>query len=393
MSAPLRILWLTETHPPSRGGMACSSDRIVEGLRTAGVTVDVFHLGAPGLDVVVEHKRGGCLVRVPAGDDPGHCLHRAWLAARGLGHPWTHVLAFGGDGPLLAGPVFAAFLQAPLVVLFRGNDLDVALFAPRRMDTVRRAIEAAAAVCVLTRDHAWKLQRLFPAAPVHRIPNGIDLESFSPLATETARAQQWRAQTVAPGRRTIGVVGQLKAKKGVALLLQALCVSGVAERLHLHLVGDADPALTALLAELPPTATVTHQPFVDRLGLLSVYPAFDLVCVPSFYDGMPNVLLEAMALGIPVLGANAGGMPDVIEPGTSGLLFDVGDVAGCATALRSAVDLDDEARAALGKAAHARIAAAFTGAQEIEGYRSLLAQTARGSTPAAAPVPPLWRVG
>ena len=66
--------------------------------------------------------------------------------------------------------------------------------------------------------------------------------------------------------------------------------------------------------------------------------------LPSFYDGLPNVLVEAAALGVPLLASRAGGMADVLEDGRTALLFEPGDEAGCSWALERAVRVAGVAR-------------------------------------------------
>jgi glycosyltransferase involved in cell wall biosynthesis len=86
---------------------------------------------------------------------------------------------------------------------------------------------------------------------------------------------------------------------------------------------------------------------------------------------MPNVLVEAAALGIPLIAARTGGMADVLEDGETALLFDPGDEAGCIWTLGRAAASDDVRRAEMG-AGRARAGAEL----ETERYLEALAQTA-----------------
>src|SRR5262249_44812375 len=149
----------------------------------------------------------------------------------------------------------------------------------------------------------------------------------------------WRAAHVAPGRRVLGLFGHLKRKKGGAFFLDALqgCMS--AERLHLLVVGEVEPDLLASLQALPPSSAWTHVPFLDRYELLRWYAACDAVAIPSLYDGMPNVALEAGALGIPVLGSTAGGLADLLVDGDSTLAFAPGDTYACRRAIDAAAEM------------------------------------------------------
>jgi glycogen synthase len=83
---------------------------------------------------------------------------------------------------------------------------------------------------------------------------------------------------------------------------------------------------------------------------------------------MPNVLVEAMALGIPLLAARTGGMADVLEDGRTALLFDPGDEAGCSWALGRAAALDERRLAALGEACRAFATRELDAGLESERY-------------------------
>ena len=132
----------------------------------------------------------------------------------------------------------------------------------------------------------------------------------------------------------LGLFGQLKAKKGGVFLLDALQRSGVADQFHLLLAGWMEPDMEAWLAGHEIDHTVL--PFLDRYELLPWYAACDWIAIPSFYDGLPNVLVEAAALGIPMVASRVDGMADVLSDGETAFLFAPGDEARCAWALQRA---------------------------------------------------------
>src|SRR5690349_17332838 len=112
----LRVLWLTENYPPQRGGMSQSCDRIVHSLRTSGVWIDVVHFSARYQTWQVERKLHGRLFTCPLDEDPAYALNLFWnLLQRAEKISYTHVVTFGGIVPMLAGPIYAAWLHAPLV--------------------------------------------------------------------------------------------------------------------------------------------------------------------------------------------------------------------------------------------------------------------------------------
>jgi glycosyltransferase involved in cell wall biosynthesis len=129
-------------------------------------------------------------------------------------------------------------------------------------------------------------------------------------------------------------------------------------------------------------------PFRDRFDLLPLYAACDLVVVPSFYDGLPNVVLEAAALGIPLLASNAGGMADLLVDGENAIRFEAGDAHDCRRAIMHAATIDDAALRALGARAQAAVIEHFNVEREAQRYVEVLrscfgSAAARGGAVAA----------
>ena len=359
--------------------MAWSCDRIVRGLRHRDVTVDVVHLTTATDRWSATTTTGGSHRRIPLGDDPEHALRRAFaeLAAVAPDPGWTHIVAFGGTWPMLAAPVWAAWLALPLVTLLRGNDFDTGVLSLRRRAATVDCLTRSAVVCTVARSQARLVATLVPGVEVRVVANGIDLTDWVALPSERERARAWRAQHVAEGRRTIGLVGHLKAKKGTDWFVDRIDDTGLADRVHLVLAGETDEATARRLADPPLGLAATHLGFLDRFELLSVLPACDLVAVPSFYDGLPNVALEAAGLGVPLLCSDAGGLADLVGDGVEGFRFPAGDAAGATQAIVRSIEAGRPRLEALGAAARRRVEADFGAEREIDGYLDLLAATAR----------------
>ena len=372
----LRPLWLTETYPPSRGGMAESCDRLVRGLRAAGVSVDLGHfLRRPGAAAVTERQEGGRLWGWPVDDDPAHALNLAFEQVAAEAAAPTHVVAFGGYLPMLAGPLYAAWLGVPLVTLIRGNDFDANVFTPRRRDVLHQALSRSALVVSVASDKARRIAALYPELTVRTIANGIELDRWDALPSDRTRADALRV----PGRRTIGLFGQLKRKKGALFLLDALRRSGRADAFHVLLAGWLDPELEAWLGEAG--LSIDVRPFADRYDLVHLYLACDVVAIPSFYDGMPNVMVEAAALGVPLLASRVGGMADWLTDDEDGLLFAPGDRAAAGWALERAASLGDADLRAVGEAGRELVRTRLTAERETAEYVEALSAVL---TPTAA---------
>jgi glycosyltransferase involved in cell wall biosynthesis len=156
------------------------------------------------------------------------------------------------------------------------------------------------------------------------IENGIDTEQFTrKLPIEEAKQRLGVPQ----GRTVIGAVGRLSPEKGFDILIrsaQQLLQTGLDLELIIAGEGDDRPRLEALAAELG---------MRDRIRLLGycsdtrpVYEALDLFALSSLREGLPNVLLEAMALKVPVVATRIAGVPRLIEDGVNGLLIAPGSV-------------------------------------------------------------------
>src|SRR6187431_3226709 len=98
----MRLLVLTETHPPDRGGMSESCDRILRGLAREGVPLDVVHFDRRAVKFEQRATSSGSLLRVPPEADAAHVMNLLWnqleraVDLRAV----THVVAFGGNLPL-----------------------------------------------------------------------------------------------------------------------------------------------------------------------------------------------------------------------------------------------------------------------------------------------------
>jgi glycosyltransferase involved in cell wall biosynthesis len=266
---------------------------------------------------------------LPAGEEAPHELAALWPQLAEAGNRWTHVVAFGGALPATAASAYAAWLGLPLVVLLRGNDFDTGVFVPERRAALEDALRRAARVGCVTEDLRRRVQRLFPQAAAEWTPNGIDMTDWRALPSDRTRAAAFRAKRGVAGRKVIGLFGDLKAKKGVDLLLEAIAASGLARSLHLLLVGALP---TTELPRAVPGLKITSVAPLPRTDLIPHLLACDAVALPSFYEGFPNLLLEAAALGVPLLASAAGGA-GVLRDGEHGAVFASGDVQDCRRAI------------------------------------------------------------
>jgi len=180
------------------------------------------------------------------------------------------------------------------------------------------------------------------------------------------------------GAFVVGFVGRLVAQKDVATLLRALAEVPAA---HGCIVGNGP-----LRAGLQAMADGLGLGRVRFLGAVEnaarLMPLFDVFCLPSRFEGLGLVLVEAMLRRVPCIGSRAGAIPDVLEHGRSGMLFTPGDAHQLAGLIRAARD-DREHLRALGAAASERARERFSiermVAQTAAFYRKLAGGVAAGA--------------
>jgi len=170
-------------------------------------------------------------------------------------------------------------------------------------------------------------------------------------------------QASAPAPRPLAIVcvGRLSAEKGQSGLIEAVAgvrARGIAATLTLVGYGPDRALLDAAVDAAGLGEQVTFAGRLDEGATLEAIARADLLVLPSFMEGLPVVLMEAMALGVPVIGPRVAGVPELIEDGVSGLLFTPGNWADLADAIARFAD-DRAFAAACAERAAATIASEF----------------------------------
>ena len=166
--------------------------------------------------------------------------------------------------------------------------------------------------------------------------NGVDASRFAPSSQIVKRAAQLRRELGIPMRAPVVLfVGRLTCDKGIPELAQAF--DQLAPRfpeLRLLLVGcyeEGDPLSADTRRYLDSNSRVIFAGAVKETA--PYYATADVLALPSHREGLSTVVLEAQAAGIPVVGASATGIIDVVTDGKTGLLFPVGDVSALTEAI------------------------------------------------------------
>jgi len=224
-------------------------------------------------------------------------------------------------------------------------------------------------------------RRLHPGARLRVVPNGIALERVDapPPPADLAAA---RAALGDPGGRP--VVAMVSRLKDQHVVLQALPL--IQRGVVVACVGtEPDGRLGALAQVLPDRHRVVFVPLSERA--LAFYHLATVAALPSRMEGLSQALLEAMALGLPVVASDAGGNPEMVRSGETGLLVRPLDPAAWAEALERLLG-DGALASRLAHAGRALVRREFTlerTAERTEAvYREALARRAPGRLLAAA---------
>lgn len=179
---------------------------------------------------------------------------------------------------------------------------------------------------------------------------GIDPERFAPVA-RPARPESFR----------LLCVGRLAPAQGQAVLLESVAtLRQRGHNVHLTLVGDGPDraALETLVAALRLREAVRFTGAVDAAAVLGLYERADACVLPSFAEGWPVALMEAMATGLPCVATQVAGVPELIDDGVQGLLVAASDGEGLADAIERLIG-DPGLRANLAEAGRARVLADY----------------------------------
>jgi glycosyltransferase involved in cell wall biosynthesis len=218
-----------------------------------------------------------------------------------------------------------------------------------------------------------------PARQVLVIPNGTDVAALAPRRPAAAvRAELG----LGPTDRAIGFVGRLTPQKGVGDLLEAVARLRPAwPGLRCVVVGDGPlrPGLEARAARLGIAGACRFLGV--RADVADLFPALEAWVLPSLSEGLPMVLLEALAAGRPVVAAAVDGIAEVVTDRVHGLLVPPRDPAALAAALDEVLGKPSWA-ASLAEAGRARVLTDFTADAMAARYRELYVRLARPRTTA-----------
>jgi glycosyltransferase involved in cell wall biosynthesis len=217
----------------------------------------------------------------------------------------------------VAAALIARRLEKPLVLTARGSDVNVIMKKQFPLRMILWATRRADAVISVSSPLKKKLASsgVYPDKLLH-LRNGVDLDRFSPIDRDRAR----HTLGLSRDETVITSVGNLIPLKGHDLVITAL---KKINRARLLLVG-AGPEEKGLRAQAQKEGLASRVDFLGQLDqskLTTVYSAADALVLASSNEGWPNVLLEAMACGCPVIATNIPGSREIVKHRHAGLLI------------------------------------------------------------------------
>ena len=229
-----------------------------------------------------------------------------------------------GYKPDLLGLIAARQVGIPVVSVSRGwTGETIKVRVNEALD--RLSLYFMDAVVCVSEGQADKVRRLgIPPARLAVIRNAINVDRFAGI--DPAYRDGLQGMFEEPRGRIVGAAGRLSPEKGFANLVAA-AAKVIREDPHIGFVIFGEGRLRGELEQqinaLGLTGKVILPGFRDDLD--SYIPAFDLLALPSYTEGLPNIVLESLAAGVPVVATAVGGVPEVVQDGVSGHLVPPGD--------------------------------------------------------------------
>ena len=210
----------------------------------------------------------------------------------------------------------ARHFKKPFAVTARGSDINlIANHAiPRKF--MRWAASYASASIGVSKALTIAMERMdFSSARLKTLPNGVDLRQFNLLPQSAARKElNW------PEQPTLLCVGNLVENKGQSIAIEAL-TKLTQFRLVIAGEGPQRGTLENLVSNANLASRVQFLGRIDQSMLAKCYCASDILVLPSSREGWPNVLLESMACGTPVVATRVGGIPEIVTSSNAGTLM------------------------------------------------------------------------
>lgn len=278
--------------------------------------------------IEIRHPRYLVVPKIGMYLTPSTLAHAGLRAVKQLSTPFDVIDAhyFYPDG--VAAAILARELGMPFVITARGTDINVIGTIPKARALMREAGRAASAMIAVSQALKDKMVEIgLEAEKITVLRNGVDLDLFSQADREGAKAR------FGFERPLLLSVGRVIEGKGHHVLIEALTQL---PEYDLAIAGTG-PMLAALQTQarrLNVSGRVHFLCAIPHQDMPSLYSAADILILASQREGWPNVLLEALACGTPVIATPVGGIPECISNGPAGRLLSDRSVENVVAAVR-----------------------------------------------------------
>jgi len=269
-------------------------------------------------------------------------------------HFGTNSAAVGRLARLLGGPPFSVTMHGP-------DEFD----APVALSLAEKIHDAAFTVAI---SH-------FGAAQLRRWSRREDWDRIAIVRCTIGDEFEKPAGPIPADSKTFTCVGRFSAQKGQLLLIDAfadLVAAGADARLVLAGDGELRGAIEARIAARGVGERVTITGWIGAERVRELLQESRAMVLPSFAEGLPVVIMEAFALGRPVVTTFVAGIPELVEPGRSGWLVPAGAQAPLVAALREALDAPTAQLESMGRHGRTRVLAEHGTAAQVDILESLL---------------------
>jgi len=360
LGVPLRIFVIKQSDEPVRHAIVSEIETRAEYLPPAGSVSSIAlrhwlaqHFGsfAPSLRRLLRHRPLGVMhaaglalrqaVRARRGLRPRKLYAKEFLQAVALADRLldapdvTHLHAHFCHGATTVTWLASVMTGLPFSFTAHAKDLYCTSLNPAGL--LRRKLAAASFVVTCTEANRQYLRQFANGTPVHCVYHGLNAELARLLHTTTDAHR--------PDEATLSVlgVGRLVRKKGFDVLVDALAMlsrRGVVWRaLIVGEDGEAGDDLRRRIADRSLGDRIRLAGPLSQTALYDEYRRADILCLPCRVDedgdrdGIPNVLVEAMACGVPTITTAVSGIPELVDDGVTGLIVPVNDPAATADAI------------------------------------------------------------
>jgi glycosyltransferase involved in cell wall biosynthesis len=263
--------------------------------------------------------------------------------------------------------------RIPVMLSIRGNDFDRQLFPPGDFTRLSWCLQNCQQVITVSQDLARKIEVVAGREAIV-LPNSVDLDCFQPGVKDPLLIAQYGLQ---PDELVIGFSGELRAKKGLSFLLDAFRRLAAERAVRLLVIGEVRPGdlgefERGLVDESVRSRVIMTGHLPDPADVARHLRLADVMVIPSLWDGMPNSVLESMAVGVPVIGSDAGAIPELIEDGVTGLLIPRSHLHQLPDKIHQLMRMDRNEVTAIIRAARSLVASNHSPAAERERLQTIL---------------------